>query len=188
MPSPRAEPSLARVSTITYGAMASIGLLLMFFWQQNNVTAFAWPPGHEDRLRLVAAGILAAGFLLTSSAVLEGWSPSFRRLKETFVQLIGPAPRWVPLWLALLSSFGEEILFRGALQPSLGLIPTSILFGLAHIGPDGRLGAWSLWAAGAGLVLGFTFDQTGCLWPAIMAHFLVNGVSLLALQRQYRQR
>lgn len=183
-----AEPSLARVSTVVYSTMMLAGLALMRFWQDNLPGALTIPADTGERMRAGAAAIIAAAFLLTSSAALEGWSPSFKRLKEMFMQLIGPAPWWVPLWLALLSSLGEEILFRGALQPTLGLIPASILFGLAHIGPDGKPGAWSLWAAGAGIVLGFTFQETGCLWPAIAAHFLVNGVSLFSLRRQYLKR
>lgn len=39
---------------------------------------------------------------------------------------------WNPLWIALAVGFGEELLFRGALQPLLGLFVTSILFVLAH--------------------------------------------------------
>ncbi|NDE17430.1 CPBP family intramembrane metalloprotease [bacterium] len=189
MSGPRiAEPSLARVSTAVYAIMMAIGLTLMRFWQGNFPDAFRLPADPSEKTRLAAAGLLAAAFLLTSGAALEGWSPSFKRLKEMFTRLIGPTAWWVPLWLALLSSLGEEILFRGALQPSLGLMPTSIVFGLAHVGPEGRIGAWSFWAAGAGIVLGFTFQETGCLWPAIAAHFLVNGVSLLSLRRQYSRR
>lgn len=180
--------SLPRMSSAIYGGMIFTGLLLMHFWQHNLAKSFAIPPDSSERLRIVAGGILAAALLLTSSAALESSNESFRRLKEMFIQLIGPSPAWVAVWLAFLSSFGEEILFRGALQPTFGLVPTSIMFGLAHVGPDGKIGVWSFWAAEAGLVLGWTYIETGCLWPAIMGHFLVNGVSLLALQRQYRQR
>lgn len=37
------------------------------------------------------------------------------------------------LILALAAGIGEEILFRGALQPVLGLVGTSILFALVHV-------------------------------------------------------
>ena len=188
MTSKTRTPSLARMSTILYGAMILAGMLLMRFGQNNLAHAFTVPSDLSERVRILAAGLLAAGSLLTSSAALESWNESFRSLKKMFIKLIGPASTWVAIWLAFLSSFGEEILFRGAIQPSLGLLPTSILFGLAHVGPDGKVGVWSFWACGAGLVLGWTFRETNCLWPAIMGHFLVNSVSLLALQRQYRQR
>ena len=40
--------------------------------------------------------------------------------------------RWNPLWISLAAAFGEELLFRGALQPLLGIWVTSALFVLAH--------------------------------------------------------
>ncbi|MEY4630163.1 MAG: hypothetical protein RIQ81_283 [Pseudomonadota bacterium] len=168
--------------------MILAGLSLMHFWQGNLHSSLTIPAVVPERWRLLAGAITAAGFLLTSSAALESWNQSFRELKKMFQQLIGPAPTWVALWLALVSSVGEETFFRGALQPTLGIFPTSILFGLAHLGPDGRIGVWSLWACVAGLILGWTFAESGCLWPAIVAHFLVNGISLVTLQRQYRAR
>lgn len=39
---------------------------------------------------------------------------------------------WNPLWIALAAGIGEELLFRGALQPLLGIWATSALFVLAH--------------------------------------------------------
>lgn len=40
---------------------------------------------------------------------------------------------WNPLWMAIAAGVGEELLFRGALQPLLGIWVTSILFVLAHV-------------------------------------------------------
>ncbi len=37
-----------------------------------------------------------------------------------------------PLWIALAAGLGEELLFRGALQPLLGIWATSVLFVVAH--------------------------------------------------------
>lgn len=39
---------------------------------------------------------------------------------------------WNPVWIALAAGFGEELLFRGALQPMLGIWLTSALFVVAH--------------------------------------------------------
>lgn len=185
---PPETPSLARTAATIYGAMTLLGLGLMYFWQNNLGAAFALPDMVPDRWRMLAAGATGAAFLLITGALVEQWSESFRQLKKMFRELVGPASWWVAIWLAVVSSIGEETLFRGALQPSLGILPTSILFGLAHLGPDGKPGVWSAWACLAGIVLGWTFAETGCLWPAIVAHFLVNAISLLSLQRQYRQR
>ena len=42
-------------------------------------------------------------------------------------------PLVLMLILALGAGFGEEILFRGALQPAFGLIISSLLFAVTHI-------------------------------------------------------
>jgi membrane protease YdiL (CAAX protease family) len=39
---------------------------------------------------------------------------------------------WNPLWIALAAGIGEELLFRGALQPIIGIWFSSALFVLAH--------------------------------------------------------
>ena len=40
---------------------------------------------------------------------------------------------WEWFMLALAAAIGEELLFRGALQPVFGLWPTALLFAVAHI-------------------------------------------------------
>lgn len=40
---------------------------------------------------------------------------------------------WEWFVLALVSGIGEELLFRGALQPIFGLVPTALLFAIAHV-------------------------------------------------------
>lgn len=182
------DTSIIKVTTKVYGGMFIAGLALMHFWQNNLTQSFTWPADQENRFRVVAGGILAAAFLLTSSAAMQSTVNSFKNLQRLFRDLVGPIPYWAGLWLAVTSSAAEEVLFRGALQPTLGLIPTSILFGLAHVGPDGKIGAWSLWAALAGVILGWTYSETGYLWSAIIAHFLVNGISIFLMQRQFRNQ
>ena len=39
---------------------------------------------------------------------------------------------WNPLWIAAAAGIGEELLFRGALQPIIGIWLSSVLFLLAH--------------------------------------------------------
>jgi membrane protease YdiL (CAAX protease family) len=38
----------------------------------------------------------------------------------------------IALLLGLCAGIGEELLFRGAIQPRFGLVPTTLLFGIAH--------------------------------------------------------
>ena len=80
--------------------------------------------------------------------------------------------------LALLSAAGEELLFRGLLQPWMGLIPQALLFGLVHQMPGPSRWIWVSWALVVGLALGALFEVTGSLAGPLAAHALVNGLNL----------
>jgi CAAX protease family protein len=84
--------------------------------------------------------------------------------------------------LALLSSAGEELLFRGLLQPWMGLIPQALVFGLAHQMPGPSRWIWVSWACLVGLALGGLFEVTGSLLGPLAAHALVNGLNLKFLK------
>ncbi len=84
--------------------------------------------------------------------------------------------------LALLSSAGEELLFRSLLQPWMGLLPQALLFGVVHQLPGPSRWVWAAWAFGVGLVLGILFQGTGSLLGPLAAHALVNGVNLTFLK------
>lgn len=84
--------------------------------------------------------------------------------------------------LALLSALGEELLFRGLLQPWLGIIPQAILFGLLHQVRGSSRWVWVAWATLVGLLLGSIFRVTGSLAGPIVAHALVNGLNLAYLK------
>jgi membrane protease YdiL (CAAX protease family) len=80
--------------------------------------------------------------------------------------------------LALLSSFGEELLFRGLLQPWMGLVPQALLFGLVHQMPGPSRWIWASWALVVGLALGALYEITGSLLGPIAAHAAINGLNL----------
>jgi membrane protease YdiL (CAAX protease family) len=136
---------------------------------------------------LLGLGILGAAVLLIANYLFEEQFPSFKIFRHVLMQMIGSATVPVALYLAFISAIGEELLFRAAVQPVLGLVGTSLLFGLLHLGPQGLISIWTLWAIISGLMLGWLFDATGNLWPPLLCHFLVNAISMLTLRVQYRR-
>jgi membrane protease YdiL (CAAX protease family) len=84
--------------------------------------------------------------------------------------------------LALSSSFGEELLFRGLLQPWLGVWWQALLFGVLHQLAGSSRWVWATWATLVGLVLGAMFALTGSLVGPIAAHALINGLNLSYLR------
>ncbi|MDB4980790.1 MAG: Abortive infection protein [Myxococcales bacterium] len=101
-----------------------------------------------------------------------------RALHREFRGLLFPMTEVEILILALASSFGEELFFRGALLPAIGLVGSSLLFAVLHIGPKTRHLPWTFSSLGAGFLFGAIFLWTGDLAGPVLAHFLVNFLNL----------
>jgi membrane protease YdiL (CAAX protease family) len=138
-------------------------------------------------LRLLDAGVgvAAAALLIAGSRVLTRRTDPGRALAIELARVLGALRSPQIVVLALASGLGEELFFRGALQPSVGLVVASLLFGLAHLLPSWPLVLWSLFAALAGLLFGLLYEATGNLVAPVVAHVLVNALNLRWLVRRY---
>jgi membrane protease YdiL (CAAX protease family) len=81
------------------------------------------------------------------------------------------------LLIGLGAGLGEETLFRGAVQPALGILPTSLLFASMHVqyGPSLLLGYIFLLSIGLGLLRRY-INTTA----SFVAHASYNVISILA--------
>jgi membrane protease YdiL (CAAX protease family) len=84
--------------------------------------------------------------------------------------------------VAGLSSLGEELFFRGLLVPTLGVLASSVLFGLAHQVRGPSRWIWATWATAVGGGLGAIFMATGSLVGPLLAHAVINGANLVYLR------
>jgi membrane protease YdiL (CAAX protease family) len=134
----------------------------------------------------LASGTATACGTVALSIFFYRLLPGLRRLSDELAPLLvdGAKGRYLVL-VSVFSGVGEEAFFRGALQPVLGLVLTSLLFGVLHVGPDRRYLVWSLWAIAAGFLFGFLYEWTGGLLAPMNAHVLHNAATLL-LWRRYR--
>lgn len=95
---------------------------------------------------------------------------------------------WNPVWIALAAGFGEELLFRGALQPILGIWLTSALFVLVHVRAyrfdkfNKRVLVQALGIFSVSLVLGCIAQYIG-LVTAMIAHAAMDVVGLYTIRR-----
>ena len=101
-----------------------------------------------------------------------------RELYTWFASVLGPMSRAEVLALAVLSSVGEELFFRGAMQPTAGLWITTALFGLMHLPQRRQFWPWTVSALVMGLIFGLLTDYTANLAGAIIAHFVINFLNL----------
>jgi membrane protease YdiL (CAAX protease family) len=86
------------------------------------------------------------------------------------------------LVIAGLSSLGEELLFRGLLVPTVGVVLSALLFGAAHQIKGPSRWVWAGWATAVGLMLGAIFALTGSLVGPLLAHAVVNAANLTYLR------
>ncbi len=180
--SPPAPLSRASLVIGLYGAMALVALIL------------AAGRGDPDLYRIgsPAAWMLASAPLLGAALGLAvvgltrlatrhyAWA---RDLHASFRDLLGPLTLREIIILAAASSIGEELLFRGALMPWLGVWLQALVFALLHVGPGKRFLPWTLSAAVIGVALGELAIQTGSLGAPIVAHFTINFLNLRYIVR-----
>ena len=149
---------------------------------------------------MVAAGAfgLVNLYLLRGAPAVAGVR-SIRRLYYDVLRplFVGLGPfEVIPVGLA--AGLGEEVLFRGAIQPELGIVPASLLFGAAHVDRSENL-MFGCWAAIFGLILGWLAIVTGGLLAPVVAHAvydtsaltyirLTAGERIIPLALIYRQR
>ena len=79
--------------------------------------------------------------------------------------------------LAAIAGFSEELFFRGMLQPRMGLVASSLLFGLLH-GPDYKLWPFALWAAAVGMGFGLVYRETENMAIPMLVHAFYDGLAL----------
>jgi membrane protease YdiL (CAAX protease family) len=170
-----------------YGAMALVAVL----WRSGlyGEPVFYASLAAEQRgvsgLTDGGLGLLAGGSVVAISYVVTratGWG---ERLARELARAIGPMTIPDALLMAAASGFSEELLFRGALQPRVGLLVASVLFGAVHFMPRREVLPWTGFATLSGLLFGWLFEWTGNLVAPIVAHTVVNAVNLPLLVRQY---
>lgn len=101
-----------------------------------------------------------------------------RALHREFRSLLSPLTGAEIVVLAIASSVGEELFFRGALMPSIGVWASSAVFALLHIGPRGRYLPWTIGSFVAGLLFCELYRWSGDLTGPVLAHFTVNFLNL----------
>lgn len=75
--------------------------------------------------------------------------------------------------LYLANGLAEELLFRGAIQVWLGLIPAAVLFVLVHVSYY-KQPLMLLYVLCMGIFLGLLYQWSGLLWICMLAHAFIN--------------
>lgn len=187
-PDPREPrpPPLVRLASVFYGVLfaAALGwgaVAGRSIFYASAEAALKGPAPARD----LGVGLLAGAIVILLSFELTrrtSWGESLARALAAVLGRLG----WGKcILLAVLSGVAEEAFFRGAIQPHVGLLAASLIFGAAHFAPQRDLWPWTGFTLLAGLLLGVLFESTGNLIAPITAHALINAVNLRLLSVRY---
>jgi hypothetical protein len=165
-------------------AAAGVGLFMRRNLAQANVRlGLVVPAWWHVVIALAAAGVFFA-FGQAMDALSHAWTPDIaRQVDSTTQHLFGGLDNPVGIAaLALAPGICEEIMFRGALQPRLGLLATALLFASIHTQYGLSLDALSVFviALGLGMIRKFTNTTT-----SMICHVMYNlavGIGVAASQ------
>jgi len=182
-----AVTSFVRFGLYFYGGMIAVALIWRMGLYHESIlfsSASAESAGGHP-LRDVAIGVAVGVAVVLASELatrLTGWGDALAR---ELASAIGPVSVPDAILLAMASGLGEELFFRGALQPRVGLVVASLAFGAMHFVPRREMWPWTGFALVVGLLFGVMFEWTGSIVAPVVAHTVVNGINLPLLVRRY---
>jgi membrane protease YdiL (CAAX protease family) len=190
-----ATPARAQVrlsaQVLTCLALCLIAAAILYFRHASPLAlwSYPFPPLWQlligQGLALVAA--VASWLLFRFTADSE----STARTVQSYARL--DLEGLNPVWISVCAAIGEEMLFRAALQPLLGLWITSVVFLVVHtpVYRFRRMDRATLVQAagvfGASVVLGLVFQYVGLL-AAMLVHAWIDIVGLVVVRSVIRSR
>ena len=190
-PQPARAPIRLTAQVLTCVVFSLVALLVIVVAQAEPLSVFRgpMPVGEQLLVGLVLSALAAvvsyASFRLTAqSEATQNTIVAYGRL-----DLSGRNP----LWISLAAAIGEELLFRAALQPLLGVWITSLVFLLTHtpVYQFRKVNRATLVQAagvfGASVALGLIYQYVGLL-AAMMVHTALDVVGLYIVRNALRSR
>jgi membrane protease YdiL (CAAX protease family) len=171
---------MVRLAIVFYAACAAVAVVI------SALSGIELKLGAEPLVASLLAGLLTAAGTVLLGTIAYRLIPLVRQLADEVAPLLMEGSSTGGLvFVSLLSGVGEEMLFRGALQPLVGLVLSALLFGALHVGPDRRYLLWTAWAVLAGLLFGLLYRWTGGLLAPVVAHAVHNAVTLVLWRRRW---
>jgi membrane protease YdiL (CAAX protease family) len=173
-----------------YAALIAVALVWRMGIQGESIFFASAAAGDRDfePMRDFGVGLIVGLAVIALSFLTTRFTRWGNELALQLAALVGPIGVLDALLLATLSGLGEELFFRGALQPRVGLVAASLLFAAMHFVPRRGLWPWAGFALVMGFTFGLLFEWTGNLIAPVVAHALINGVNLPLLEYFHAQR
>ncbi len=170
---------------ITLFGLGGVGVLLLYFFHDLTLSNLFCDAPQNTFLQLgigILYAIISSGILiyLLQKKMLDATRYFFARLMKKYTIDVNDI-----LFLSFCAGVGEELLFRGTIQPWLGIWLTALLFIFLHgyLNPKDK----PLFIYGTVLLIvsagfGYLMQASGII-AAITSHFIIDVVLMLYLKR-----
>ncbi len=180
------QQKLFLLGFFTLFGFGGIGLSILYF--AEGVTPLAFFSGGKIWWQQLAAGVVFG----VSAAVAALWLVQTEWLSKEvsffgdLIEKMAPTHAHA-VFYSFCAGVGEEILFRGGIQPYLGIWPTSFVFILLHgyINPYNlALTVYGLFMVLISAGLGYLFEIYG-IHASMTAHFIFDLIMFMALRKLF---
>ncbi|BBO31702.1 CPBP family intramembrane glutamic endopeptidase [Lacipirellula parvula] len=183
------QRNVAGMATAFEAGLGVLGILLCWWFEipLRERLAVSWNAAGRSVVAVIPMAVLLV------VAMRSSWRP-LAELRRQVAAMVGVCFSGAAVWeLALLSlaaGLGEELLFRGALQPlaarwwgpAIGLVVASLLFGAVHAASV----TYFVLATGVGAYLGWLAQASEELVTPIVVHAVYDFAALVWLLRVVR--
>ena len=163
-----------QVNLLGWGTLLGFGFLGLTINYFLNDTSFFSPLYFHDSTFLGLLIGLAYGFIIAYASSLLTEGPKLKEACRKYTDKIQALNLSFPqyIFLSFCAGVGEELFFRVALQPHLGLWVTSILFVAVHgyLNPRSYIFIYGSFLVFIVAGMGFLYIKFG-FWSAAAAHF-----------------
>lgn len=177
------QVAIAGLATLV--GIGGIGFALMFFFHNNLIDKYLLVPLQELGKQFLIGSGYAIVTLIPLTFLLE--RKMFDNTRSFFADLIVKfnVNTFDIFFLSFCAGVGEELLFRGAIQPWIGIWPTAVIFIALHgyLNPKNRplfIYGMVLLIVSAGF--GYLLQFTG-MYSSMAAHFWIDVALMLYLKR-----
>lgn len=184
------ELSRKDIILLVFGVESALFIIALIWSYFSKINPFInIHIGFKHLIIVFAATLILLGVNFLVINVFSKYLPVFQKLKEAYEEMAPISANinvWSAIVVALLSGFAEEYFFRGILQVQFGIIISSIVFGLFHIGSKKTV-IYGVYATLVGFYLGLLYLYTGNLLVPISVHILNNFLALLYMKHYYHK-
>lgn len=157
-----------------------LSVALFFIWK-GSITKTLKGIGIPGDLKKTFTWLILGAVLIFIVAVLNAAILMLLDLNDTYkvYELISGVPAWILFMAVFVAPFTEELFFRAALVPRVGMLLSSLLFALFHMSYGSIseiIGAFLI-----GFVLAYVYKKSKSIITPILLHLGFNLVSVVAV-------